>query len=412
MACPNGNSRAARLGARAWICWLVVAAAPAAQALDLPEGWTAAPIQLAPGVTGINILTLNNRGELMGQAGMGGSASGVYLFSGGQMSILPSPPGAAGGLWVSQMNDVGQAILTEPTEGGQHFLYDNGRFRDFSVPGQPQAYLRDVNNRGDVLTDRYVLNANGQTRSFVDPRFAASAMTDSGLVLGRVHAADGTSYAALDDGSSLTRIGQQGMDVGVADLNDAGQMAGTFNNTAVFIDRQGQVTEIGRFGGLSSRAVDITDRGEVIGVASYTPPGLRYPTFHTFVYHDGVANDITDDFRWLDRASYSALVIDSNDLGQIILDVWFRMDGWLAQRMYLWDHGKITDLTAMGIGGPGSGFMILNDVGQIAMHVWDGNGRWQPFLLTPVPEPQSFALLSAGLLALVLLRRRAGAARR
>ncbi|WP_140626627.1 hypothetical protein [Methylibium rhizosphaerae] len=404
---PNANSRA-RLGTRAWICGLVLAAAPAAQALDLPEGWTAEPIQLAPGVTRISLLDLNNRGEVMGQVSMEGSSSGVYLYSGGRMSILPSPAGAEGHrLWVYKMNDVGQAILTG---GGQRFLYDNGRFRDFSIPGQPGASLQDVNNRGDVLTDRYVLNANGQTRSFVDPSFSARAMTDSGLVVGTVQAADGTSYTALDDGSSLTRVGPPGMSVGM--VNDAGEMAGTFNNTAVFIDRQGQLTEIGRFGGLSSRAVDITDRGEVIGMAEYTPPGLRYPTFHTFVYHDGVANDITDDFRWQDRSSYSASVIDSNDFGQMLLDVWFRMDGWLAQRMYLWDHGKITDLTAMGIGGPGVSFPILNEVGQIASYVWVGNEQWQPFLLTPVPEPQGFALLSAGLLVLVLLRRRAGTARR
>ena len=77
-------------------------------------------------------------------------------------------------------------------------------------------------------------------------------------------------------------------------------------------------------------------------------------------------------------------------------------------RAFLWRGGAMADLNDLLPAGSGWELYYatgINDSGQITGGAVM-NGRGQAFLMTPVPEPGTFAVLSLALLALARRRRR------
>jgi hypothetical protein len=201
-------------------------------------------------------------------------------------------------------------------------------------------------------------------------------------------------------------------------MNAAGVVAGISDRTAAIFDTQGRLTELGRFGGYSSEALAINDAGDVLGNADFSRPGPpfdQYPTWHTFLYRNGVAEDIHDDFVGHTPSLYSTQAFGLDELGRVLVRGWIRHEGGIESRVYLWDRGQVTDLNLVlqsfgaSLASAGMGWPVLNDVGQIALNVVTADGLVMPMILTPVPEPQVYALLLTGLLVGgALLRRRKG----
>ena len=83
-----------------------------------------------------------------------------------------------------------------------------------------------------------------------------------------------------------------------------------------------------------------------------------------------------------------------------------------AERAFLYDGTTMHNLNTL-LDGSGAGWVLhsandINDAGQIVGH-GTHNGTTRAFLLTPVPEPATYALMAAGLSlvgAFTLLRHR------
>ena len=89
--------------------------------------------------------------------------------------------------------------------------------------------------------------------------------------------------------------------------------------------------------------------------------------------------------------------------------------GFTGPRFFLWDDGRVTDLSAvLAEEGVSVGIFtgMLNDVGQIVFNGTSRDGVVTPYLITPIPEPSTYALMLAGLGTLAWIAWRKRAARR
>ena len=134
-------------------------------------------------------------------------------------------------------------------------------------------------------------------------------------------------------------------------------------------------------GGGGSSANAINNLGEVVGVV-----GFGIDVTHAFIW------DSENGMRPLESSEGTLrLANDINDAGQVV--------GGLM----LWDHGVTLNLYR-DVGLPAAWrfreVRAINASGQIVGWGENPDGLDRAFLLTPIPEPATAALLLSGLLAL------------
>ena len=326
-------------------CCLLVSAAPDARA-QAQGAWSLTGLGQFNGED-THLRGFNNHGQGMGitRNPFVGDLSGAFFYSGGQFSPIRPPPGDLVYLEMAGINDAGQVIGNLL---GQGFVYGNGQTallpRVGSAGGPPRAVA--INNGGDVLTETHVHTASGGTRQFVMP-MTGRAINDRGQVLGSAFQ-NNESFGVLDSGNAAVRLGPAGSSSEAWVVNNLGQSAGTYNgNMAAIFDAQGRVTELGRLGGRESTAIDINDRGQAVGRATYGPVSNKYPVQHSFVYSDGATLDLyeqTDGFLFNGRRAVLNAAYDINELGQALIHTTYLDIEFFDRRFYLWDNGKVIDV--------------------------------------------------------------------
>jgi probable HAF family extracellular repeat protein len=143
---------------------------------------------------------------------------------------------------------------------------------------------------------------------------------------------------------TLTDLGPLGGLSGRAlDINDAGQIVGVAGNHA-FLWQGGVSTDLGTPGGATSQANGINSLGNMVVGYSAVSPAM--PTV-AFRWQDGVMTDLG-----LGNSSTAAAV---NDAGQIV--------GESNGRAFLWQDGAATDLGTLG--GAGASAVDINNSGQV-----------------------------------------------
>ncbi len=125
-----------------------------------------------------------------------------------------------------------------------------------------------------------------------------------------------------------------------------------------------QIVDLGTFGGTSSIAYDINNRGQIVG-------GAKVPTGedHPFFYENGVMTDLgTLGGTW-------GWAFGINESGLIAGEAY---DDRMFKRACLWDSGVITDLGTLG--GPFAFAFGINDAGHVVGAASTGNVGAQIFL--------------------------------
>nr|WP_314545648.1 PEP-CTERM sorting domain-containing protein [uncultured Massilia sp.] len=304
---------------------------------------------------------INNRGDVLGL--LSNTSTSGFVDRGGTLSWLPSLGGI--GTNAGDINDAGDVAYAAATaDGGMHAaLYRNGQVIDLApLPGFSSS---------------------------------AGAISQSGrFIVGDVGCAGCQVHAASFDGQGGVQDLGTGSSSRAWDVNDAGQAVGIGNRDGMpraFLVEDGVVSDLGDFGGNSASALAINQAGHIVGGAD----DANYLS-HAYLYKDGAMIDLGTLYPGRSTAA-TAL----SDTGMVVGVGTYASSGDTA---FAWRGGVMMDLNALL--DPASGWHIddargINDIGQIAAHGCNaglgvcGVLRLDP--LVPVPEPETYAMLAAGL---------------
>jgi probable HAF family extracellular repeat protein len=244
--------------------------------------------------------------------------------------------------------------------------------------GTAGGTARDINNAGQVVGGAYTAG-NAASHAYV-------YNTAGGT---------GTDIGALIAGSTTSEAWS---------INDAGQAVGHYYTASslqrAFVYDGGSVTTILTPGTGNAYATGINASGRVVG-SYYT--GAAYPNNEqrAFSFSGGVAIDLGE----LIAAGNNVEARGINDAGQIV--------GWAdslslgGQSAFIYQNGVMTDLNTLV--DPGAGWLIVdahaisNSGYIVASAINSANGTTTatvilaPGVLNPVPEPETWAMLLAGL---------------
>ncbi len=250
---------------------------------------------LAPALGGISstAVAVNDSGQTVGTIASenlyGGYNEQAYLYTNGQVTILPELAGAQTYPTPTGINDSGEVVGFSPISTGedavtQAFLYHGGM--QALGPGSNFSYAYGINNNGEIVGGAN--NSNGGYDLFSDN---GTTMTDLG---------------ALPGSTNLGKPWSEGLAV-----SNNGQITGQAISSA-FIYSNGTYTSVGVQGDYQDYGKSINDAGQVVGYLT-TSQGSAGTAF---LYSNGTLatlNSLTTGSGW---SFYQANGI--NDLGQIV----------------------------------------------------------------------------------------------
>lgn len=293
------------------------------------------------------------------------------------------------------------------------FLVGGGNSIDLGSLGGTDTYAYGLND-ANVVIGQSKLAGDSAGHAFL---YANGAMRDLGTL-------GGTNSHALG-------INNQGVVVGTSDT------AGGATRAFVYTENGG-MRDIGTLGGASSEAYDVSETGEILGRAQ-TASG----EWHTFLYKDGVMTDI--------NATISPNVYGFGPNGELYGGSSYIIHDmpYYTYELYRSDWQPVDDPGAIGAmangyivgttGGARAPAMLatregtydiddlvagdwtflyaadVNDQGQILVYgsgtdVHGNSFTQTAILLSPIPEPATYAMLGLGLGVVALARRSKGSA--
>ncbi len=312
----------------------------------------------------------------------------VFQWDDGQLSDLGVLPNGASSAstWISP-----DGLIAGYSENGQldplipglpevhAVLWQNGGIADLgTLDGGFESLSTAVNNRAQVV--------GWSTNTVPDP----FPFVDGG-------ASQGAGYqtrAFIWQNGAMEDLGTlgTGTDATAWLVNERGQVAGdSFTNTILnttqtcgqnvpnqdpFIwDNVHGLTDIGSLGGTCGFAVDLNNRGQVVGLSDL--PGDQH--WHAFLW-DRRQHPNLKDLGTLGGGNSSPIA--NNDEGEIT--GWGALPGDNSIHAALWKHGKVTDLGAVGSDPCSLGFSINSTTKIVGISVpgcdFSNNPAWRAFL--------------------------------
>lgn len=327
-----------------------------------------------------------------------------------------TPPEGLGGPTPTGFNAAGQItgfiFGFVPSPEATAFVYSEGQFHNLGTLGGSGSEGRSINAHGHVVgasrrpADDYY-NAfvhDGRTMRSITPlvglESTATGINDNGQVVGYEFTLNDPSapYMAFFHHNGTTRL----LGAGQAHaINAAGQVTGMrstapagepwdWNALEAFLYSDGQMTGLGSLGGSFSEGLALNVHGHVVGHASLDPADAQRR--HAFLYRDGQMIDLGT----LYGGDSSAFGINANG------DVVGRSSGiteWMVP--FLYTDGQMHNLNSLLEPGTDPSIRLfdpvaIDDQGRILLGGEYG-GQASVLVLTPVPEPQTYALMAAGL---------------
>lgn len=313
---------------------------------------------------------INNAGQVVGK-------SGNTVFLTGANGVGKTNLGISSNAEIGGINDSGQVIGTYWTSGGMQHGFITGAngvgLTDLGTLGGMDSKAYDINNAGQVTG--YSSTSSNVTHAFITGPNGVG-MTDLGAI----------ATHSLGGG-----------------INESGQVAGWGDGYAFITGPNGSgMTYLGNLGGSAgtiggnSWGQAINSSGQVVGLSETGTFTFGYPDYHAFITgSNGVG--------MMDLGTLGgprSVAEDINDLGQII--GWSQLAGdspLVGGKPFVTGANgsamtNLDSLVTLTAGAYISRVERINNFGQIIAAGSDGHAY---LLTTAVPEPETYAMMLAGL---------------
>ena len=320
-----------------------------------------------------------------------------------------------------------KAFITEPSGLGMTALFpsiDISYAKDINDIGQVTGayYLPTLPGQGESPFHAFVTGANGQGIVDLDAGGKLNSglsINDAGQILGRIFSIDGSSSTFITGANGKdVRILDTFKDKSIipTDINENGQIvgwAGDWSMPKFSVITGSNGMDMREIKGLSNSdgvtAFGINDAGQAVGAVDFltNPEGSLSHAFLTGI--DG--NNMMD--LGVLKGDTSSFAVGINDIGEVIGHSTTNLDD---NRLFLYSHGGMTDLSALDVmtdSGWSDLFIVdINNHGQMVGFGTNKEGGTEAFLLSytadtvfdpqpiyipPVPEPETYMMLLAGL---------------
>ena len=314
------------------------------------------------------------------------------------------------------INNSGQIVGRGTTIDNKNhaILWDGATVTDLGTLGGQYSNARAINDSGLIVGDSnfrnnilppiHAVSWNGVNAidlgTLGGSSSSANSVNNLGQIAGYAETSLGVRHATVWNGGIATDLGAPlgGTSSYAVGINNSGQVAGyAYTPNGQFdatVWSGTSVIDLGTLSGSSSAAVSINDAGQVVGY--YT---VRGPKPTQVINHAVLWNGATPTFLGTigDAGSVANAI---NNGGQVV--------GWIqpsagTSLAVIWDGVNATDLNSfLDVSSVSAGWLLtnaedINDKGQIVGIASNAvTGQVNGFLLTPVPEPETYALLLAG----------------
>ena len=265
---------------------------------------------------------INNLGQVVvGQKGVG------WIWDNGQLTEVKDST------WAYQINNSGQVVGRYLSENwtDNAYVWENGQRTDLRYLDSISSLASDINEAGQIVgwfrttPEKFnpFLWQNGEMIDLGTLGFngGAQGINNQGQVVGYSGLAFGVTHAFLWENDRMIDLGTlPGFNGSTAyDINDAGQAVGASANSITQQERatlwsNGTKTDLGTLGGNKSAAVDINNKGQVVGFGNTTGNG---GLAHGFIWEDGTMANVNSliaaDSGWLLQQ-----INGINDRGQMV----------------------------------------------------------------------------------------------
>ncbi len=283
------------------------------------------------------------------------------------------------------------------------------------------SIANDLNDSGQIVgftSDLFgkttaILWENGETKPLpsMDAFYGnPQSINKSGEMVGIIGPDDSSRFFAHWDKELTPTL--QGRSGGNYSINDSGQIAGSFEfspgNFNVGIALNGSLTEIGTLGTSSEIPLDINNQGMVVGYGDTLANNLR-----GFLY-DG---DTITALRMIPGIGGQTFANAINELGQVVGSS--VAAGGAFEHATLWNGYQVFDLNDfLDVESKNAGWVLtnaldINDQGWIVGEAKNSiTEEKHAFLFSsdnpipPIPEPQTYLMLLAGLVLLAVMVRK------